>query len=145
MKKLIILFLFTGCNLINPPTNVSDKLQPFVDQVVYEYNVRGVYVEPIKVVLGDLDGDKTGRYEPFPYWDKKIIIDRNNFELIVDKQPENVLKTIAHEFGHYMGRDHNNKTLDGGDPKSIMCTDCFFFYFEENYEYYFNELVGVEL
>ena len=144
MKKLITILLLSSCNLIDPPTHVTDDLQPFVDRVVYEYNIRGVHINPIKVVIGDID--VKGRYVPWPVWDKKIIIGRQFYEENISDTVLHfkILKTVAHEFGHYMGRDHQNKEVDG-HPVSLMCTECIVWSFEENQEYYFDELVGVKL
>ena len=143
MKKLITILLLSGCNFLDPPTHVTDELQPFVDQVVYEYEIRGIRVEPIKVVFADLDGS-SGRYENLP-WERKIMIDKTFFHENIGKWDYDILKTMAHEFGHYQGRDHKNKEIEFCKPVSLMCTKCCHIGWEENYEYYFNELVGVEL
>ena len=142
MKKLITILLLSSCNLLDPPTHVTDELQGFVDRVVYEYEIRGVNVNPIKVVFGDLPTGVNGRYTSTP-WDKKIEIDRDFYNENIDGYFD-VLKTIAHEFGHYQGRTHKNKEIDG-EPVSLMCTECIVWSFEENQEYYFDELVGVKL
>lgn len=145
MKRLLLLSLIvSGCNLIDPPTHVTDDLQPFVDRVVYEYNIRGVKVNPIKVIFDEIDSN-VGRYEPWPPWDKRIIIDPDFFDDNIKHWPMDIQKTVAHEFGHYMGRNHNNKEIDFCKPVSLMCTKCCVSDLEENWEYYFDELVGVKL
>jgi Zn-dependent protease with chaperone function len=140
MKKLIAILLLSSCNLIDPPTHVTDDLQPFVDRVVYEYNIRGVYVKPIKVVLGDFTDNANAKYYT-KSWDRKIVVSKNYFVNAYDYE---ILKTISHEIGHYMGREHNNKEIDY-EPISLMCTRCVVWSFESMEEYYFDELVGVKL
>jgi hypothetical protein len=141
--NLCFLLFIAGCNLLDPPTHVSDDLQIFAERVVYEYEIRGVKVEPIKVVFGDLDG-KNGRFEPFPPWDKKIIVSREYYADNIEYFPEDIQKTVAHEFGHYMGRDHKKREW-GCIQKSLMCTECCVSDLEEKWQYYFDELVGVTL
>lgn len=132
--KTALLFL-CSCNLIEPPTHTSPELDYYVERVLFEAEIRGVKVDPIKIVLGDLKGDKSGTYKSFPYWDRKIIIDREYF---MESSEEVILKTVAHEIGHSMGRGHTNKE-ENGIPISIMCQGCWID-LEENSEYYFDEL-----
>jgi hypothetical protein len=143
MKKLITILLLSSCNLIDPPTHVTDDLQPFVDRVVYEYNIRGVFVKPIKVILERNLGAR-GTYNSSPYWNRRITIDKNFFIENSGRNQFEVLKTVAHEFGHYQGREHKNEEIDHA-PVSLMCTKCSVWAFKENEEYYFDELVGVKL
>jgi hypothetical protein len=137
---LILIFL-SSCNLLDPPTHVTEDLQPFVDRVVYEYEIRGVRVKPIKVVFGNLN--VAGRYISKP-WDRKILIDENNFYANLEILPFLNLGIISHEIGHYQGRDHDNKMMDNVNPKSLMC-ECTPWNLESMQEYYFDELVGVKL
>jgi len=142
---LLLLIALTGCNLLDPPTHVSDDLQIFVDRVVYEYEIRGVKVEPIKVVSGELEEGKTGRFDALPPWNKRITISREYYTDNIEYWPDDIQKTVAHEFGHYMGRNHKSKERYFCHPVSLMCTQCCVTDLNENWEYYFDELVGVKL
>jgi hypothetical protein len=135
MRKLtVLLILISGCNIIDPPTHVSEKLAPFVELVHYEANIRGVRIDKIKVVLGDLGG-RNGTFKRSVTGDQ-IIIDRAFFLRNVGHYDATIEKTVLHEFGHFIGKGHGGGYIM--TPRLIVNSGDW----RENREIYLNELFG---
>jgi hypothetical protein len=141
IASLIFLLLCGGCNLLDPPTHITEDLEPFVELVEYEMRIRGHSNVSIKVVFGDVGRNAAGMYKPFPPWDRKIMINREWFDAEISQgDRDEIIKTIAHEFGHSIGRDHDQRKREECSPESLMCKGCCVLDLQEDWEYYFDEL-----
>ncbi len=96
---LFTLFVFcSSCNLIDPPTHISDDIAPYVELINSEARKRDVKIKPIKIVLQEIG--TTGLYVHSPYWDRKIIIDKSFFYSSVKLDDDMAIAILAHEYGH---------------------------------------------
>ena len=143
MKYLLIILSLSSCVWLTEPQVSQEELRPFVDMVYYEADIRGVYIKPIRVTLGDID-DKKGRFKHGILKNEEIIISRSFFFDNIEYAPDEIEQTIFHEFGHYLGRNHKNEEIDHCKPISIMCTECCFIDYYERRTELLNELFKKE-
>jgi hypothetical protein len=122
MKKLLIvaILMVAGCGgLKTEGVYRSIELKPYINELAVE---TGHDLSLISFLLAKIDDPDYSLAGGLNVTDAKLIIlDVFSFELAKDNNLTfTTSAALAHEYGHYLGLEHNNEKLDDGCPQSIM-------------------------
>lgn len=143
MRSLLFLGMvvaLSGCGQeqAKEPAIVDEALASYL--VKFELDV-GASTKDIDVVFGALDGDVVGVCYAWTDGKRKIVIDKEYWDLEREEQKEEL---IFHELGHCaMGLDHDEGVSLVGTiycPTSIMYPYTFDYCYERYRDYYISEL-----